>query len=85
VFAAGTMRFLAGAGHLTIRSFFDNAAGDMRDTTFGYAKRQPESNAETRSTKEAGVTKMEGAGKSLRQEAQIFVARGTMILRRPKK
>jgi hypothetical protein len=29
VFAAGTMRFLAGTGHLTIRSFFGNAAGDM--------------------------------------------------------
>jgi hypothetical protein len=36
VFAAGTMRFLAVMGHLTIRSFFANAAGDIRDTTFGY-------------------------------------------------
>lgn len=36
MFAAHTMRFLAWTGHLTIRSFFGIAVGDVGDTTFGY-------------------------------------------------
>jgi len=40
VFAGGTMRFLAVTGHLTIWSFFGNAAGDAWDTTFGYDNRE---------------------------------------------
>ncbi len=64
MFAAGTMPFLAGTGHLTIRSFFDNAAGDIRDTTFGYHNSQQASSDETLSTKEAGVTKTEWAGEA---------------------
>src|SRR5579862_1145791 len=34
------MRFRAWMGHLTIRSFFGNAVGDVRDTTFGYGHSQ---------------------------------------------
>lgn len=40
MFAAYTMRFLAWTGHLTIRSFFGDAVGDVCDTTFGYDNSQ---------------------------------------------
>jgi hypothetical protein len=46
------MRFLAWTGHLTIRSFFGNAAGDIRDTTFGYDANQQASTVENNRRKE---------------------------------
>lgn len=52
MFAADTMRFLAWTGHLTIRSFFGNAAGDIRDTTFGYDANQQASTVENNRRKE---------------------------------